>query len=117
MAWLRGTPAQEFCISSITVQEIRSGTESMPYGRKRLEIEVWLDQDILRGFAKRILPVDAAVADACGRIVAATIRQGHQPSLDDALIAATAAVHKLQVATLNRKHFTRLGVPLIDFRL
>jgi predicted nucleic acid-binding protein len=33
----------------------------------------------------------------------------------DALIAATARIHGLQLATLNRKHFESLGVRLADF--
>lgn len=33
----------------------------------------------------------------------------------DALIAATARVYGLKVATLNLKHFERLGVELVEF--
>jgi predicted nucleic acid-binding protein len=33
----------------------------------------------------------------------------------DALIAATARVNGLKVATLNRKHFEKLGVELVEF--
>jgi predicted nucleic acid-binding protein len=36
-------------------------------------------------------------------------------SLADALIAATAIVHGLSVATLNVKHFEKLGVELVEF--
>ena len=31
------------------------------------------------------------------------------------LIGATAMVHEMDVATLNRKHFERLGVELAEF--
>jgi predicted nucleic acid-binding protein len=31
------------------------------------------------------------------------------------LIAATAMVHGLHVATLNKKHFEKRGVELVDF--
>jgi predicted nucleic acid-binding protein len=37
--------------------------------------------------------------------------------LTDLLIAATARVHKLSVATLNRKHFEKLGVELVEFEV
>jgi predicted nucleic acid-binding protein len=33
----------------------------------------------------------------------------------DALIGATAMVHDMGLATLNRKHFERLGVELVEF--
>jgi predicted nucleic acid-binding protein len=78
-------------------------------------VEAWLEEDLLRGFADRILAVDAVVADFCGRLIVEAIGQGHTPGLGDVLIAATARVHGLQVATLNRQHFERLGVELVKF--
>ena len=33
----------------------------------------------------------------------------------DALIGATAMVNDMTLATLNRKHFERLGLKLVDF--
>ena len=115
MAWLRNVSEDEIRLSAITIQEIRTGAESMPSGQKRGAVEAWLEEDLLRGFANRILAVDAAVADLCGRVIVETIGHGHVPSLSDALIASTARVHGLQVATLNRKHFERLGVELVVF--
>ena len=107
MAWLRNVSEDEIRLSAITIQEIRTGAESMPSGQKRGAVEAWLEEDLLRGFANRILAVDAAVADLCGRVIVETIGHGHVPSLSDALIASTARVHGLQVATLNRKHFEK----------
>jgi predicted nucleic acid-binding protein len=40
---------------------------------------------------------------------------GAWPEYADALIAATARVHGLRVATLNRDHFVGLGVELVEF--
>lgn len=114
MAWLKGIPAADLALSAITIQEIRSGTESMSPGRKRREVEHWLETDILQGFSERILAIDAAIADLCGRLITKAIHQGHTPSLDDALIAATARAHGLRLATLNRRHFVTLDVDLVD---
>jgi predicted nucleic acid-binding protein len=115
MAWMQRVSADDLRLSAITIQEVRTGAESMPSGRKRRAVEDWLERDLLAGFAERILAVDATVADACGRLIAESIRQRHTPSLNDALIAATARVHNLRIATLNRKHFERLGVDLVEF--
>jgi predicted nucleic acid-binding protein len=116
MTWLTQVPAYDMRISAITIQEIRLGTESMDPGRKRRNLEGWLEREILIGFADRILPVDAAIADECGRLVVTARKEHkHNVSLDDALIAATARVHGLQIATLNRKDFQKLGVRLVDF--
>jgi predicted nucleic acid-binding protein len=115
MAWLRTISEDDLRLSAITIQEVRTGAASMPSGRKRKAVEAWLDDDLLRGFADRILAVDAAVADLCGHLIAEAIGQGHTPTLGDSLIAATAKMHGLKLATLNRKHFARLGVDLVEF--
>ena len=114
MAWLQSVPEEDICLSAITIQEVRTGAESMPTGQRRRAVETWLEKDLLHGFVDRILGVDAAVADFCGRLIAEAISHGHTPALGDALIAATARVHGLKVATLNLKHFERLGVELVE---
>ena len=115
MAWLRSVPEDEIGLSAITIQEVRTGAESMPAGQRRRAVEAWLEEDLLQGFADRILAVDAAVADLCGRLTVEAVSQGHSPALSDALIAATTKVHGLRLATLNRKHFKWLGVELVEF--
>jgi toxin FitB len=115
MAWLRTISEDDLCLSAITIQEVRTGAESMPHGRRRKAVEAWLEDDLLRGFSDRILAVDAAIADLCGHLIVEVIGQGHTPALGDALIAATAKVHGLRVATLNRKHFEKLGVEIVEF--
>ena len=87
----------------------------MDPGRKRRNLEDWIEKGLLVGFVGRIFVVDAAVADDCGRLIVAAKKQHHNPSLDDALIAATARVHGLKIATLNRSHFEKLDVELVDF--
>jgi predicted nucleic acid-binding protein len=115
VTWLLATNEADLRVSAITIQEIRLGIERLDAGRRRREIERWLEDDLLHRFAGRILPVDAVVADQCGRLIATANRQKHNPDLSDALIAATAVVHGLQIATLNHKHFEPLGSDLVEF--
>jgi predicted nucleic acid-binding protein len=115
MTWMKRIAARDMWISSITIEEARLGAEMLDPGGKRREIEAWLEQDILIGFRERILPVDAVVAETCARLLAKAKSEKHNPDLADALIAATAVVHGLTVATLNRKHFVGLGVELVEF--
>jgi len=58
------------------------------------------------------VPVDEAIADQAGRLIYQYARQGIQFSFPDALIAATALLHDLTLATTNPKHF-----PVLDLRL
>ncbi len=114
-AWLQQTPEEEIFLSAVTIQEIRFGLEDMDPGKNRDRVERWLENYLLVNFRERILPVDTAVADECGRLMFRAKRQKHTAALADALIAATALVHGTQVATLNVKHFKPLGVELVEF--
>jgi len=72
-------------------------------------LRAWLEGQVLPAFEGRILPVDAAVARRCAGL--------HVPdpkSDRDALIAATALVHGMTVATRNVADFTATGVRLLD---
>ena len=61
----------------------------------KLALEKWLST-LSHSFADRILPVDLAVADEWGRMSAK-----RPVSTVDALLAATAKVHQMMLATRN----------------
>lgn len=58
-----------------------------------------------------VLDLDARVAPHFGRIVAAARAEGRRPGTADALIAATAAAHRLPVLTRDRDF---AGLPGVD---
>lgn len=115
LAWIGRQVESELCISVISIMEIRAGIAEMSFGRRREAYEYFLTQQVMIRFSGRILPVDERVADVCGRIVGENEKRGHHPSATDALLAATAKVHGLAVATLNRRHFEKLSVELVTF--
>ena len=53
----------------------------------------------------QVLPVDIRVAEHYARVQAASARAGRTRPAFDLLIAATALVHKLTLATCNVRHF------------
>ena len=57
----------------------------------------------------------AASERSKGFALALARKQGWNDLEMDALIAATALIHGMPVATLNRKHFERRGVELVTF--
>jgi predicted nucleic acid-binding protein len=115
MRWLSQLPEGDAFLSVVTILELRTGIDLLPAGRKRRDLESWLVADIRRGYAARILPITEEIADICGRLIARGQKEGAIPEANDALFAATAMVHGLQLATLNRRHFERLGVELVEF--
>jgi hypothetical protein len=113
-AWLRAAIDEDLYLSAISVEEIREGIEMMDPGHKKRRLDRWLADEVLIDYHARILPIGVEIADLCGRILAAEEKAGRHPDVSDAYIAATARVHGMSLATLNRKHFERLGVELVE---
>lgn len=108
LAWMRGLRADETFLSVITVGEIERGIVRSSDQEFRAVLERWLDE-LLQLYADRLLPITPTIARRWGRWSA---ELGHEGA--DLMIAATAAVHGLTVATRNVRHFASTGVPVID---
>lgn len=115
MRWWKQQDELSLMLSAIVFQELRFGIEMLSVGRKRDRLEEWLEVRLRGEFADRILPVTVEIAELSGQLIAETKKAGHTAETGDALIAATARVHGLKVATLNRTHFEWLGVELVEF--
>ena len=109
--WYEKLAERDIFTSVIVMGEIRKGIEQAR-GRNDTEqadaLERWFQQ-ITRGFADRILPIDAAAADTWGRVMA--IRS---VPVEDSLLAATAIEHNMVLATRNTVHVSGLGAQLIN---
>lgn len=105
VAWLADVDEDRVFISVVTLGEIRHGVERLPASRRRTRLDEWLRRDVPLRFEARILPVDAAIADAWGTIVARRERDGRSIGVLDALLAATAEVHGLTLVTRNAADF------------
>ena len=115
MQWWERQHRPSLMLSAIVFQELRFGIEMLPAGRKRDRLEEWLEIRLRGEFAGRILHVTEAIAELSGRLIAEAKKASHTAEASDTLIAATARVHGLKVATLNRRHFARMGVELVEF--
>jgi toxin FitB len=109
-AWWADVADRDLYLSVLTLGEIRKGIEGVrPRDPARATIlETWLTE-VTDTFGSRVLPADAVVAEAWGRISA--IRT--VPTID-ALLAATAGVHGLVLVTRNAADVEGLGVPVLN---
>ena len=93
----------------MTIGEIQAGielTRAQDAG-KAAEIEAWLAA-VIRSY--RVLRIDAAAFREWARL-----KHGRSDTLvEDAMIAATAVVHRLTVVTRNVRDFHRFGVDLLN---
>ncbi|MDE0027014.1 MAG: type II toxin-antitoxin system VapC family toxin [Spirochaetaceae bacterium] len=72
-------------------------------------------RSVLKGRVN-VLPVDVRVAEHYARVQAAAARIGRTRPAFDLLIAATALVHGLILATCNARHFAGIeGLPVEDW--
>ncbi len=72
-------------------------------------LRAWLDQHVLPAISGHVLPVDTAVVQRCAALLVPDPRSGR-----DALIAATAMVRHMTVATRHADDFAATGAPLLN---
>jgi predicted nucleic acid-binding protein len=105
LAWLHAMEEPKLFLSAVTMGELQIGVERTRRQdtSKANELEHWLDG---LPSSYQVLPMDAPCFREWARIML-----GKSPDLlEDAMIAATASVHHLIVATRNERDFKQLGV-------
>ncbi len=109
--WIAAQPNVTLFISAITIGELRRGFVTLPprESERRQRLEQWLEKDVMLWFDDRILPVTKEIADRWGVIDGTCQVHGTPANTADGLIAATAVVHGLTVATRNVKDFMRFA--------
>ena len=100
-------------ICSITLHELVFGAERSPDPGRRAKQLAWIER-IATEFSERTIVVDRVVAESSGRLRALAVSKGRPASLADALIAASAEMRGLTIATRNTKDFEAFAVPTLN---
>lgn len=109
LAWLQSTDDTDLHLSAVTLGEIQAGIELTRDQdvHKAAEIEAWFE---LVALSYNVLPMDAETFRAWARLM-------HRKSdtlYEDAMIAATAQIHKLTVVTRNVADFAHFDVKVLN---
>lgn len=113
-AWVAAQSLEDLFMSAVSFGELRRGIILRAPGKRRTELESWLETDMAGLFFGRILPVTKEIADRWGVLDATCQLRGKPANTIDAMIAATAFEQGLTVVTRNVKDFAVLGVELIS---
>lgn len=109
--WAESVPSASLFLSSITVLELETGILQLERrdATQGAMLRTWLDNHVLPAFSGRILAIDVAVAQQCAKLHVPDPRSDR-----DALIAATALVHRMTVVTRNVADFENTGVEILN---
>ncbi|SRR6266508_3794510 len=109
LAWLQTVDDRDLYLSAVTLGEIQAGIEITREQdpEKAAEIEAWANEVAA---AWNVLPMDAAAFRAWAKLM----HRRSDTLIEDAMIAATARVHGLQIVTRNVRDFKDFGVDILN---
>ena len=109
VAWLQSIADADLHLSAVTLGEIQAGIELTREqdASKAATIEAWLE---LVAESYNVVPMDGPTFRAWARMM----HRRSNTLYEDAMIAATAAVHNLTVVTRNVADFTALEVRVFN---
>ena len=109
LQWIQGVSDADLHVSAVTIGEIQAGIELTrdQDEPKAAELEQWLE---MVSDTFNVVPMDAQTF----RVWARLMHRTSDTLYEDAMIAATAKVHKLTVVTRNVTDFKIFGVSVLN---
>lgn len=113
MAWMAQLPDEACHLSVISVGELTKGAARLPPGARRERLERWIGE-LISQYGARVISVDALIVRRWGQLSGVLSRKGIATSMADGLIAVTALLQGLTLATRNVEDFEPFGVEIVN---
>ena len=110
VGWLSAREG-DFVVDAVILGEISLGVLSLPRGRKRAQLNRWLEAVVQ---IMDCVPWDAAVSRRWAQLVVDLRNKGQAMPVLDGMIAATALTHDLTVVTRNVRDFQKASVKVFN---
>jgi len=114
VAWVREQDELSLYVSVVTFGELEKGLAKLPDGKRRLMLRSWVDHDLRRRFAGRILTFDYETACRWGELTGKAEKEGTPIPVLDGQLAATALIHGMTLVTRNSDDVAPSGVPTLN---
>lgn len=112
--WIDSVDERRLFLSVLTLGELEKGITKLHASQRKDDLREWLEYDLTERFKGRILPVDSAVAVAWGTLQGEAERVGGKLPVIDSLLAATAEIYQLIIATRNVADFERCSDTILN---
>ena len=112
--WITSLDDDQIYVSVISIGELRFGINRLAQSTRKRQLTGWLDETLIGSLGSNLLSVDLDVINRWAAINAKLEQIDHRPPLTDSLIAATADVYGLTIATRNTKDFIATDLPLFN---
>lgn len=112
LRWL-DAHSSDLATSAVVIGEVRFGLERIRHDERSPRLRAGFEQWLGR-LRNRIFPYDRVSAEIYGVLTGAASLRGLTMSPPDGMIAAIALQHGAALATRNTRHFSFIGLPLID---
>jgi hypothetical protein len=106
--------AEDMAISIVTLAELRDGASTVADETRRRRLEHWIDDEVVASFANRTLPLTVDILAHWLLLARRLSAKGRPRSAPDLLLAATARVHGLVIASRNYQDFIGTDVSVYD---
>lgn len=113
LEWLDAQDESKIYLSVLTIGEIRKGIGRLESGKKKAELDEWLEK-LRNRFARRLLPLSEKTFLVWGKMCGEFENKGIVRSALDSLLEATALEHDLILVTRNVKNFQNSQVAILN---
>ena len=114
IAWIQSQNEDSLYLSVLTFAEIEKGIEKAADSTRKKSLRLWLEDDLKKRFAGRIIPIDLDVAVKWGIIQGSAELLGKPMPAIDGLIAVSGLVHNCIVVTRNISNMVQSSAELLN---